>query len=66
MALPGILQQLDNLDKSSPQFSDQLTSLLYEEGYKRCIPGLPDKDVVWLVEYLDNVRLYAALCPLSA
>lgn len=66
MTLPEILQQLDHLDKSSPQFSDQLASLLHEERYKLCIPDLQDQDVVWLVEYLDNVCLYITLYPLSA
>jgi len=66
MVLPEILQELDRLDKSSPEFPDQLTSLLYKEGYKNCIPELQDEDVVWLVEYLDKVRIPIALCFLSA
>ena len=66
MALPEILEQLGCLDKSSPSFPNQLTSLLCEKGYKDCIPKLQDEDVVWLVEYLDNVCLYITLYPLSS
>jgi len=66
MTLPEILQQFDRLDKSSPQFPDELTGLLYKEGYKNYIPKLQDEDVVWLVEYLDNVCSPIALCHLSA
>ena len=63
MTLPGILQQLGCLDKSLPQFPDQLTSLLHEKAYKDCIQKLRDDNVVWLVEYLDNVCLCVALLP---
>ena len=66
MALPEILQQLDRLDKSSPQFPDQLASFLHGKGYEDCLPKLQDQDVVWLIDYLDNVCLYIALYPLSA
>jgi hypothetical protein len=60
MAQTDILQQLKQLDSSSPLFPDQLTSLLYKEEYKECIPTLRDEDVVWLVDYLDGVCLYLA------
>jgi len=58
MPLPDILLQFDRLDKNSPQFQDQLTGLLHKEEFKDCIPELRDEDVVWLVEYLDKVRLF--------
>ena len=66
MSLPAILQRLDHLDKSSPQFPNQLASFLHEKGYEDCLPKLRDQDVVWLIEYLDNVCLYIAPYPLSA
>jgi len=67
MPLPDILLQFDHLDKNSPQFQDQLTSLPHEEEFNDCIPGLRDEDVVWLVEHLDKVRLFnIVLCPHSA
>lgn len=53
-----IVQQFKQLNRSSPQFPDQLTSLLYGKEYKECIPKLQDQEVVWLVEYLDAVCLY--------
>ena len=58
MPLPDILLQFDRLDQNSSQFQDQLTGLLHNEEFKDCIPELRDEDVVWLVEYLDNVRLF--------
>jgi hypothetical protein len=56
-----LLHRLRHLDRSSPEFSDQLTSLLHERGYKDCVASLRDDDSAWLVEYMDNVRLRAAL-----
>jgi len=66
MSLPGVLQELDRLDRSSPQFPDQLVSLLSGRLYKYRIRWLQDEDVSWLVEYLDNVCLRIALYPLPA
>jgi hypothetical protein len=62
MAQTDILQQLKQLDSSSPLFPDMLTSLLFKKEYKECIPTLRDEDVVWLVDYLDGVCLS---CPSS-
>lgn len=55
-----ILQQFKQLDRSSPQFPDQLTNLLHKKEYKECILDLRDEDVVWLVNYLDEVCLHFA------
>jgi hypothetical protein len=49
------LQRLRRLDKASPQFPRQLTSLLHEKGYRACVMSLQGEDLLWLVEYLDNV-----------
>jgi len=49
------LQQLHCLDRSSPDFHDQLCSVLYGEEYKRCAPKLEGDDLVWLLDYLDKV-----------
>jgi len=46
MALPEILQEFDRLDRDSPQFPDQLISLLYRKGLKDYIPKSRDEDVV--------------------
>jgi hypothetical protein len=56
-----VLQQLDRLDRSSPQFHDLLCNVLYGEEYTRCAPNLQGDDLVWLVDYLDNVRRCVAL-----
>ena len=61
MDLPEILREFDRLDKSSPKFPDQLANLLCGGGYRECIRNLRDGDVVWLVEYLDNVCISIAL-----
>ena len=56
-----VLQQLSLLDKSSPDFHDQLCHVLYGEEYSECIPSLRGDDLVWLIDYLDKVRLRVAL-----
>ena len=53
--LPDILQQFDNLDKSSARFPNQLVDLLSEKEYTTCITRLRDEDVTWFIDYLDNV-----------
>ena len=62
MASPGspVLQQLHHLDRSSPDFHDQLWDALYGQEYVRCVPKLKGDDLVWLVDYLDKVRRRAA------
>jgi len=50
-----VLQQLHRLDRSSPDFQDQLRNVLYGEEYTRCVPELQDNDLIWLVDYLDKV-----------
>ena len=51
------LHKLRCLNQSSPEFPDQLTSLLYKYGYRDYVANLRDLDSKWLVEYLDNVSL---------
>ena len=62
-----ILRQLDRLKRSSPDFPNQLTNLLSGQEYKRPIStdALCDEDRAWLVEYLNNVRVFFSLYPLS-
>ena len=50
------LQQLHQLDRSSPGFSDQLCNVLYGREYSQCTPNLQGDDMAWLVDYLDKVR----------
>jgi len=56
---PQVLQELHRLDKSSPDFHDQLCNVLYGQEYVRCVPNLQGDDLVWLVDYLDKVRRVA-------
>ena len=50
-----VLQQLHHLDRSSPDLNDQLSNVLYGEEYQKCVPNLQGEDLVWLVDYLDEV-----------
>ena len=52
---PPVLQQLRHLDRSSPDFHDQLRKVLYGEEYMQCVPNLQGDDLVWLIDYLDKV-----------
>ena len=52
----SVLQELRHLDRSSTEFHDQLSNILYGEEYQLCASGLQDDELVWLVEYLDKVR----------
>ena len=66
MSLPEILQEFDDLDKSSPWFPRLLDDLLSEEGLDDYILELRDEGISWLVEYLDHVCLRIVLYPLTA
>jgi hypothetical protein len=55
------LQRLHHLDKSLSGFHDQLSSILYGEEYQQCVPNLQGDDLVWIVDYLDNVRRHVAI-----
>ena len=63
MASPSspVLQQLDCLDRASPEFHDQFTNVLYGREYMQCVSNLQDDDLVWLVDYLGEVRYHVAL-----
>ena len=49
-------QQFHHLDTSSPDFDRQLHNVLYGKEYEQCIPNLKEDDLVWLANYLDEVR----------
>ena len=53
--------QLRHLDRSSSDFHDQLRSILNGKEYKQLIPTLVGEDLVWLTDYLDEVRRRIAL-----
>ena len=56
-----ILQELHRLDVSSFEFHDQLSDILDGIEYQQCALSLRDNDLVWLVDYLDEVRCSLAL-----
>lgn len=64
--VPPALQGLRHLNGSSPTFHDQLASVLYGEEYRQCVQTIQGDDLVWLVDYLDNVRRRAALLALRS
>ena len=49
------LQQLHDFDKSSSGFHDWLSAVLYGKEYRQRVPNLQGDDLVWLVDYLDEV-----------
>lgn len=63
----NVLQQLNQLKRSSPDFPNQLTNLLSREEYEHptLLHKFYDEDRAWLIEYLDNVRVRFSLYPLS-
>jgi len=54
------LQRLHRLDRSSSDFHDQLCDALYGREYVQCEQTLQDDDLVWLIDYLDEVRRHIA------
>jgi len=61
MSPQNLLQQLRGLNRYSPEFHDQLNNVLCVEKYKQLAQNLQDDDLVWLVDYLDEVRSRAIL-----
>ena len=55
------LQKLDLLNRPSPDFHDQLNNILHGEDYRQCALNLQGDDLVWLVDYLDEVRRHVDL-----
>ena len=57
MTPSDLLQQFYNLDRSSSEFHDQLSNILYGKEYKEHVPSLQGDGLAWLADYLDKVRL---------
>jgi len=55
------LQQLYDLDESSPRFYNQLRNIISGKEYRERVPHLWDDDLARLVEYLDNASLQTSL-----
>ena len=59
------LRRIYLLDKSSPDFHEQLNGILHTgHEYDQCVAALGDNDSEWLVNYLDEVRHQVPLSPL--
>ena len=52
----NLLRQIDDLDKNSPQFPQQLSDFLCGAEYRDLVSGLQSRDLASLAEYLDSVR----------
>ena len=57
MASPShpVLQQIQHLDHSIPEFHNQLDDVLHGRDYTQCVQHLGKDDLLWLVSYLDQV-----------
>ena len=49
------LQELAHLDKSLSDFDDKLYGVLYGQEYALHEENFEDDDLIWLVDYLDEV-----------
>ena len=50
------LQELDRLDKSSSDFDAKFHNILYGKEYALNEKNFEKDDLVWLIDYLDEVR----------
>ena len=55
MTSPNLLQKLRDLDRTLPDFHNQLTDFLRGNEYQDAAPSLQGEDLAWFVNYLDNV-----------
>jgi hypothetical protein len=53
----GLFQQLRDLDRTSPQFHEQVADFFRGNEYRGVFPKLQNEDLAWLAEYLDSVGL---------
>lgn len=49
-----VLQQIFRLDRSSPDFGEELDSILHGEKYEDCRRDLGKGDLKWFIDYLDK------------
>ena len=50
------LQRLRRFDRSSPDFGDRLYDVRYGQEYVQCEKDLGHDGLVWLIDYLEEVR----------
>ena len=51
-----LLQQVYHLKRDSPEFREQLNTVLRGQDYEECRKALEMDDLMWFVDYLDGVR----------
>jgi len=51
-----LAERLYQLDRSSPQFPEQLNELLHDKEWVRKVQLLPEDELVELIGYLSDVR----------
>ena len=61
MISQNVLQQFRCLDRSSSEFHDKLSNIFYGKEYNQGTDDLQGDDLVWLVDYLDEVCCRIAL-----
>ena len=57
------LQQLHNLDRSSPLFREQLRDFLRGDVYRDALQNIQSEDVKSVAEYLNSVSLHVFFLP---
>ena len=63
MSAPNPLLELYHLRTSSPQFPTKIVTILCGTEYKVSVEALQDRDLVWLVDHLDNACLSVSSIP---
>ena len=58
MPAPDPLERFRALDISSADFTEEVTKLLLDKEYQKSVPSLRGENLIWLVEFLDNVYLH--------
>ena len=53
-----MIQQLNDLDRASPQFHEQFANFLRGDDYRDSLAKLQSDALTWFVEYLDGVSFY--------
>jgi hypothetical protein len=53
----SFIRRLNQLNRALPNFSNELSLILREETIRDHTSGLSAEDALWLVDYLDNVRV---------
>lgn len=60
-ACPTVLKQIYDFDRSSPDFPDQLNTVLCGQEYRKILQALGADELRRLVDYLDKVRHLIAI-----